>query len=106
MRSAVRSWTRPERGDQARHARHARREFLGEPKRLWSGQRWPGSGDCSGTGRAEAGTKCAFAPRGIERSVLENGLMVPVSFVGLLIVALVAFLAPLLLGLSPARRLP
>src|SRR5215467_1514618 len=29
-----------------------------------------------------------------------------VSFVGLLIVALVAFLAPLLLGLSPARRLP
>jgi Kef-type K+ transport system membrane component KefB len=32
--------------------------------------------------------------------------MAPVSFVGLLIVALVAFLAPLLLGLSPARRLP
>jgi Kef-type K+ transport system membrane component KefB len=32
--------------------------------------------------------------------------MMPVSFVGLLIVALVAFLAPLLLGLSPARRLP
>jgi Kef-type K+ transport system membrane component KefB len=29
-----------------------------------------------------------------------------VSFVGMLIVALVAFLAPLLLGLSPARRLP
>src|SRR6266699_2414539 len=29
-----------------------------------------------------------------------------VSFVGVLIVALVAFLAPLLLGLSPARRLP
>jgi Kef-type K+ transport system membrane component KefB len=29
-----------------------------------------------------------------------------VSFVGLLIVAVVAFLAPLLLGLSPARRLP
>ncbi len=32
--------------------------------------------------------------------------MAPVSFTGLLIVALVAFLAPLLLGLSPARRLP
>ncbi len=32
--------------------------------------------------------------------------MPDVSFVGLLIVALVAFLAPLLLGLSPARRLP
>ncbi len=32
--------------------------------------------------------------------------MAPVSFVGLLIVALVAFLTPLLLGLSPARRLP
>jgi Kef-type K+ transport system membrane component KefB len=32
--------------------------------------------------------------------------MAHVSFVGLLIVALVAFLAPLLLGLSPARRLP
>lgn len=32
--------------------------------------------------------------------------MAPVSFVGLLIVALVAFLAPLLIGLSPARRLP
>ena len=32
--------------------------------------------------------------------------MANVSFVGLLIVALVAFLAPLLLGLSPARRLP
>src|SRR5262245_55439411 len=32
--------------------------------------------------------------------------MADVSFVGLLIVALVAFLAPLLLGLSPARRLP
>jgi Kef-type K+ transport system membrane component KefB len=31
--------------------------------------------------------------------------MAHVSFVGLLIVALVAFLAPLLLGLSPARRL-
>jgi len=29
-----------------------------------------------------------------------------VSFVGVLIVALVAFLAPLLLGLSPARHLP
>ena len=29
-----------------------------------------------------------------------------VSFTGLLIVAVVAFLAPLLLGLSPARRLP
>ena len=29
-----------------------------------------------------------------------------VSFSGLLIVAVVAFLAPLLLGLSPARRLP
>src|SRR5690348_3802849 len=36
----------------------------------------------------------------------REGLMAPVSFVGLLIVALVAFLAPLLLGLSPARRLP
>jgi Kef-type K+ transport system membrane component KefB len=33
-------------------------------------------------------------------------MMPNVSFVGLLIVALVAFLAPLLLGLSPARRLP
>jgi len=32
--------------------------------------------------------------------------MPDVSFVGLLIVAIVAFLAPLLLGLSPARRLP
>ena len=32
--------------------------------------------------------------------------MANVSFVGLLIVALVAFLAPLLLGLSPVRRLP
>jgi len=32
--------------------------------------------------------------------------MAHVSFVGLLIVALVAFLTPLLLGLSPARRLP
>jgi Kef-type K+ transport system membrane component KefB len=32
--------------------------------------------------------------------------MAPVPFVGLLIVALVAFLAPLLLHLSPARRLP
>ncbi len=32
--------------------------------------------------------------------------MPDVSFVGLLIVALVAFLAPFLLGLSPARRLP
>jgi Kef-type K+ transport system membrane component KefB len=32
--------------------------------------------------------------------------MANVSFVGLLIVALVAFLAPLLLGLSPARHLP
>ena len=32
--------------------------------------------------------------------------MPDVSFVGLLIVAVVAFLAPLLLGLSPARRLP
>ena len=32
--------------------------------------------------------------------------MPDVSFVGLLIVALVAFLAPLLLSLSPARRLP
>jgi Kef-type K+ transport system membrane component KefB len=32
--------------------------------------------------------------------------MAHVSFVGLLIVALVAFLAPLLLGLSPARSLP
>ena len=32
--------------------------------------------------------------------------MADVSFVGLLIVALVAFLVPLLLGLSPARRLP
>ena len=32
--------------------------------------------------------------------------MPKVSFVGVLIVALVAFLAPLLLGLSPARRLP
>src|SRR5579859_1779014 len=32
--------------------------------------------------------------------------MPDVSFVGLLIVALIAFLAPLLLGLSPARRLP
>src|SRR5260370_24518227 len=29
-----------------------------------------------------------------------------VSFSGLLIVAIVAFLAPLLLGLTPARRLP
>src|SRR5258708_2197959 len=36
----------------------------------------------------------------------REGLMVPVSFGGLLIVALVAFLAPLLLGLSPTRRLP
>jgi Kef-type K+ transport system membrane component KefB len=32
--------------------------------------------------------------------------MPAVSFIGLLIVAVVAFLAPLLLGLSPARRLP
>jgi Kef-type K+ transport system membrane component KefB len=32
--------------------------------------------------------------------------MPSVSFVGLLIVALVAFLAPLLIGLSPAHRLP
>lgn len=32
--------------------------------------------------------------------------MPDISFVGLLIVALVAFLAPFLLGLSPARRLP
>lgn len=32
--------------------------------------------------------------------------MPDVSFSGLLIVAVVAFLAPLLLGLSPARRLP
>src|SRR5215475_83625 len=36
----------------------------------------------------------------------REGHMAPVSFVGLLIVALVAFLAPFLLGLSPARRLP
>src|SRR6266851_3069437 len=34
-----------------------------------------------------------------------EGIMPDVSFVGLLIVALVAFLAPFLLGLSPARRL-
>ena len=32
--------------------------------------------------------------------------MPAVSFQGLLIVAVVAFLVPLLLGLSPARRLP
>src|SRR5713226_6151531 len=32
--------------------------------------------------------------------------MPAVSFISLLIVAVVAFLAPLLLGLSPARRLP
>src|SRR5713101_3334374 len=44
----------------------------------------------------------------LTRSIAHKceGIMPDVSFVGLLIVALVAFLAPLLLGLSPARRLP
>src|SRR5258708_3246605 len=44
----------------------------------------------------------------LTRSIAHRceGIMPDVSFVGLLIVALVAFLAPFLLGLSPARRLP
>src|SRR6266436_3854295 len=43
----------------------------------------------------------------LTRSIAHRceGIMPDVSFVGLLIVALVAFLAPFLLGLSPARRL-
>src|SRR5713101_4729823 len=43
----------------------------------------------------------------LTRSIAHKceGIMPDVSFVGLLIVAMVAFLAPLLLGLSPARRL-
>src|SRR5258708_26334671 len=43
----------------------------------------------------------------LTRSIAHRceGIMPDISFVGLLIVALVAFLAPLLLALSPARRL-
>src|SRR5262249_7672469 len=50
-----------------------RRECLGAAKRLWSGQRWPASVESGATGRGEAGTNHAVAPRGIERSVWENG---------------------------------
>src|SRR5215813_8375800 len=62
---AVWSGARP-RSQRGAQFSQARREFLGESKRLWIGERWLGSADSGETLPVEAGTRCVRC-FGIER---------------------------------------
>src|SRR5215831_6623826 len=64
--------SRSEHGYQSSQVRHARRQVVGEAKRLWRGERWLGSDGSSEPLPVEAGTKRVRC-FGIKRYALENG---------------------------------